>query len=492
MIKHVENQYGHDGQYTMPLRIYITFAATVLLMKQPKKKLLLINPFHPYKRDALFDTSTISPPLGLGIIAGLTPDDWDIEIHDENFDVFEYKHADLVGITALTSAAYRAYEISSIYRERGVKTVLGGIHVSMCPEEASQYADSIVLGEAEGVWLQVLSDFEHNKLKKHYHGHQLSLENAPWPRRDLFHPSYSYGNIQTTRGCPMNCDFCSVHTFNGNHYRQRPVEDVLDELETIPGEHLFFVDDNLIGYSSSSAERAIRLFKGMIERGIKKDWYCQASLNIAENDEVLKYAAESGCKMILIGIESEKIEQLQETNKKMNIKIGVDHYEEAFDKIHAHGIGVLGALVFGLDSDSRQDLLNRADYAINSGIDAMQATIITPLPGTGLFKRLEKEDRLLYTNFPYDWKHYHFHEVIHQPKHMQPDELMETMYECWEKMWNEKTLYRKMLKTLKATKSAKAAAWALTSNMERHNTAFGNKRSPLDINKMLNGIGLSR
>jgi len=194
----------------------------------------------------------------------------------------------------------------------------------------------------------------------------------------------------------------------------------------------------------------------------------------------------------LIGIESEKVEQLQETNKKMNLKIGVEHYEEAFKKIHSHGISVLGALVFGLDSDSIQDLENRANYAIQSGIDAMQATIITPLPGTRLFERLEKENRLLFTNFPEDWKHYHFLEVIHQPKLMSPEELMETMHTCWSMMWNEKTLYKKMLKTLKATKSAKAAAWAFTSNMERHNTAFGNKKSPLDINNMLNGLPLNR
>jgi len=457
-----------------------------------KKKLLLINPLNPYKRDALFDTSTISPPLGLGLIAGLTPDEWDIEILDENFGEFQYTPADFVGITALTSAANRAYQISEIYRSKGIKTVLGGIHVSMRPDEAVQYADSIVVGEAEAVWSKVLADFEEDKLKKRYYGDQLPLENATWPRRDLFNPGYAYSNIQTTRGCPMNCDFCSVHTFNGNHYRARPIEDVLDELETITSEHLFFVDDNIIGYNKASVERAVQLFKGMIARGIKKDWYCQASLNIADQDEVLKYAAESGCKMILIGIESEKVEQLQETNKKMNLKIGVEHYEEAFKKIHSHGISVLGALVFGLDSDSIQDLENRANYAIQSGIDAMQATIITPLPGTRLFERLEKENRLLFTNFPEDWKHYHFLEVIHQPKLMSPEELMETMHTCWSMMWNEKTLYKKMLKTLKATKSAKAAAWAFTSNMERHNTAFGNKKSPLDINNMLNGLPLNR
>ena len=286
----------------------------------------------------------------------------------------------------------------------------------------------------------------------------------------------------------MSCDFCSVHTFNGSKYRERPVEEVLDEMETIENEKLFIIDDNLIGYTKKSAQRAVELFKGMIARGIKKDWYCQASLNIADNEEVLSYAAKSGCRMILIGIESEKVDQLQETNKKMNLRIGIDHYEEAFQKIHKHGISVLGALVFGLDSDSKQDIINRTNFAIESGIDAMQATIVTPLPGTGLFKRLEKENRLLYTNFPKDWERYHFHEVSHIPIKMTPEELSEAMDECWKSLWGEKTVYRKMLKTLKQTKSAKAATWAFASNTERHNLAFGKEKSTWNIEEMLKGF----
>lgn len=453
-----------------------------------KKKLILINPFNRRTREKLFDMSTISPPLGLGVIAALTPDDWDIELIDENFDEFVYKDADLVGITALTSAANRAYELAQIYRNKGIPVVLGGIHVSMLPEEALKYANSIVIGEAEGVWNQLINDFENGELKQRYDGTLNDLNGSVVPRRDLFHPSYSYSNIQTTRGCPMRCDFCSVHTFNGSKYRQRPVNEVLDEIETIEDDLLFFVDDNLIGYTKQSADRAIELFKGMIDRGIKKDWYCQASLNIADNKEVLKYAAESGCRMILIGIESEKIDQLKETNKKMNLKIGIDHYEDSFNKIHKHGISVLGALVFGLDSDSIEDIRNRTRFAIESGIDAMQATIVTPLPGTSLFKRLEKEGRLLYTDFPQDWERYHFHEVSHKPILMSPDELTTAMEECWKTLWDEKTVYRKMLKTLKSTRNAKAAAWAFTSNTERHNTAFGNTSKIWDINEILKGI----
>ena len=452
------------------------------------RKLLLINPFNSHKKDDFFDTSTISPPLSLGIIAALTPENWDIEILDENFDNFSYRDADMVGITVLTSAANRAYELAEIYKQNNIPVVLGGIHVSMMTDEALNYCDSVVVGEAESIWNILINDFEQSSLKKKYIGELGTLENAVAPRRDLFHKNYSYANIQTSRGCPMNCEFCSVHTFNGNRYRERPVNDVLDELGTIPDEHLFFVDDNIIGYTKKSEERALALFKGMIERGIKKDWYCQASLNIADKEEVLKYASLSGCRMILIGIESEKVSQLEEVNKKMNLKIGIDHYEEAFQRIHKHGISVLGALVYGLDSDSAEDLRNRTQYAISSGIDAMQATILTPLPGTRLFKRLEKENRLLYTNYPKDWERYHFHEVSHIPLKMTPEELNATVEECWRIMWDKKTIYKKMLHTLKETKNSKAAAWAFTSNTERHNIAFGKRKDGLTVDNILKGI----
>lgn len=436
----------------------------------------------------MHDVHSISPPLALGIIAALTPDTWDIEIHDENFVEFTYKDADLVALTTVTANVNRAYEIAGIYKKAGIPTIIGGIHASMMPDEALKFVDAVVIGEAESIWAQVLLDLENDRLKSKYHGELQPMVNAPLPRRDLFHPSYSYANIQTSRGCPMNCEFCSVHIFNGSKYRQRPVEDVLDELETIPQELVYFVDDNIIGYSKNSAERAIRLFKGMIERGIKKDWYCQASLNIADNEDVLKYAAESGCRMILIGIESEKQEQLKEVNKKMNLKMGVEMYQEVFDRIHKYGISVLGALIYGLDSDSKEDLFDRTRFAIESGVDAMQATIVTPLPGTGLFERMNKGNRLLYTDYPEDWKYYHFLEVVHKPIKMTSQEFMDAMWENWSILYDPKTLQRKMLRTLKETKNAKAATWAYLSNVERHNLAFGKKRKPIDPGFLLKGL----
>ncbi len=473
----------------MSIDLYLSLNLIIILHSKSTYRLLLINPFSRYKKNDFHDVNALSPPLALGIIAAMTPGNWEVEILDENFEDFSYHQADLVGITAMTANVNRAYEIARIYADHNTPVVIGGIHASMMPEEALVYVHTVVTGEAESVWEDVISDFEGGDLKARYDGNLLSMKNAPVPRRDLFHPSYSYANIQTTRGCPMKCDFCSVHTFNGSQYRERPVEEVLDELESIPHQKVYFVDDNIIGYSKRSRERARKLFKGMIDRGIKKDWYCQASLNVGDDEEILQYMAESGCRMILIGIESEKVHQLQEANKILNLKMGIESYNETFDRIHKYSISVLGALIYGLDSDTREDLFDRTRFAIDSRMDALQATIVTPLPGTELFKRMEQEGRLIYTDFPADWEHYHFMEVVHQPGKMSQQELMDSMMENWDILYDHKVIQKKMLQTLKNTNSKKAAAWAYLSNVERHNVVFGKTREALDPTIFLSGIG---
>ncbi len=357
-------------------------------MPENKRKLLLINPLNTSTKGLIIHKQVIYPPIGLGIIATLTPDNWEVELIDENFEDFEYREADLVGFTALTSSVTRAYQLASIYREKGIPTILGGIHASMIPEEAVNLVDTIVIGEVESVWKTLIKDFENDELKNRYNGQLLPMENAIVPRRDLFNKDYKFASIQTTRGCPMSCDFCSVHTFNGNSYRLRPVEDVLDELETIEHSMVYFVDDNLIGYGKRSQRRAIELFKGIIERGIKIEWFCSASMNFADNDEVLELAAKAGCRMVLLGIESERIDQLQDMNKKLNVKMGIDSYDTVFNKIHQYGIAVLGAFIYGLQTDTPESMNVRTEYINNASIDAVQATILTPLPGTGLFNRM--------------------------------------------------------------------------------------------------------
>ncbi|MCR3921269.1 MAG: B12-binding domain-containing radical SAM protein [Firmicutes bacterium] len=358
-----------------------------------KKKLLLINPSNPCKTGLTINRSSRFPPLGLGIIAALTPDDWNVKIIDENIEAFEFEEADLVGITAFTASAKRAYDIAKEYRERGISTIIGGIHASMVPDEARIYVDTVVIGEVESIWATVISDFENGKLKSIYQGELINADIIPKARHDLFHGGYMFGAVQTARGCPMDCEFCSVTQFNGHKYRQRPIDDVLDEVKSIPQKMIFFVDDNILGHGINANERAIKLFKGMISQGIKKDWFCQASINFADNDEVLKYAAKSGCKMVFLGLEAEDEESLGSINKKMNIKVGPDKYRDVIAKINRHKIAVLVAFIYGLDNDSSELLEKRIEYIVKSPVDVMQTTILTPLPGTRLFKKFEDDER---------------------------------------------------------------------------------------------------
>ena len=248
-----------------------------------KRILVLVNPVNPNKTGLTVNESSRFPPLGLGIIAALTPDSYQVILIDENIEPFKFIPGDLVGITAFTSSANRAYEIAGIYRKAGIPVVMGGIHASMASEEAGHYADSIVTGEAEGVWRGLLNDFEHGALKPRYEGIAGDLTGSVVPRRELFSPKYLFASVQTSRGCPMDCYFCSVSPFNGRKYRQRPVEEVLDELESIPQDFVFFVDDNILGYGEGAEERAIGLFKGMVMRKMGKSWFCQASINFGDN-----------------------------------------------------------------------------------------------------------------------------------------------------------------------------------------------------------------
>jgi len=453
------------------------------------KKLLLINPRNYLKEGLLKYEFSNFPPLGLGIIARLTPDDWEIEILDENFDEFEYKEADLVGLTAFTSNAYRAYQIAKVYRENGVPTVMGGIHASMMFHEALDYVDTVVKGEAESIWPTVIADFEKGQMKRLYDGVRLKADKLVPARHDLFHPRYAFASIQTTRGCPWRCDFCTVHAFNGTAYRQRPVQDILDEIEmTSEKEYLFFVDDNIIGYSKKSMARTIELLKGMKERGLKREWFSQASINFAENEEMLQLAHDTGCKMVLLGIETEKLEGLEETNKDLNKKIGFGHYDDIFSKIHEYGIAVLGTFIFALDTDTPEDLKRRVDFIINSKVDAFQTSVLTPFPGTGTYRKFVEEDRIHFKNFPEDWQRMRFFENVIDPITMTHDQLNEVLYEQWGRLFSSKTLLNKFKMTLKETKDTKAALWALVTNSNYGNTIFEGTNRFFDVNAFIDTI----
>jgi radical SAM superfamily enzyme YgiQ (UPF0313 family) len=380
------------------------------------KKLLLINPVGRRSGYLLSKFSTFQP-LSLAYTAAVTPSHWEVKILDENIDEFEFEEADLVGITAFTSNINRAYEIARMYRERKIKVIMGGIHISMLPDEALQYADTVVKGEVEGIWKQVITDFEDNRLSSRYNGPRVDLSLTQiTPRRDLLHPNYLWHSVQTSRGCPFNCNFCSVSKYLGKEYRQRKAQDVLNEMEEIKGKYITFVDDNMIGHSPESRNRAIELFEGMISRGLNKKWWIQTSINAADDEHVIKLAAQAGCMYVFIGFETLNKETLKGMKKGINLKIGVENYKKVVDRFHKYGIGVLGAFVIGNDYESPEYYKELADFLVSSGIDIVQISILTPLPGTELMEQLQKEGRLIYQDLPKDWDKYRFSYVVHQPR----------------------------------------------------------------------------
>ncbi len=458
------------------------------------KKLLLINPVSELRRGFVYSNSSLYPPLSLGILAALTPDDWEVEIFDENFETFESViEADLVGLTAFTSSAYRAYQIAAAYKEKNIPVVMGGIHASMVPKEAINYVDAVGIGEAESYWSSIITDFETGNLKQFYYGEQLPMDKVPLARHDLFHEKYTIDSIQTTRGCPFNCSFCSVTAFNGAKYRMRPVEEVLKEVEMVKTKNMFFIDDNLLGYSKKSKEHATAIFRGMIERGIKKDWWTQCSLNVADDEEVLALMAESGCKLIFIGIESETVEGLEDTNKTLNTRMGFDKYTEAFNKIHKYGMAVIGSFIFGLDSDTVEALEHRKNYILSQPIDAYQTGILTPLPGTKMYREYEEQGRIIKNNYPEDWQYYSIEDVVMKPGKMDAETLSLTMKSIWFDLYSKKTILRKFMSTLRATRSTAAAGWAISSNFTYRNMGidlFGVERFEIEdiIGKYAKGI----
>ena len=441
-----------------------------------RKKLILIRPISKIQTriyakltGRFIKPKYVHPPLELGYIAALTPDHWDIEIIDERVETASFKECDLVGITAFTATINRAYEIAHMFRERKIPVVMGGIHVSMLPDEALQFVDSVVIGEAESVWAEVIADVESNNLKPKYYGTRTDLKGLILPRRDLFYKGYKSSAIQTTRGCPMDCEFCSVSTFSGREFRQRPVDEVIEELKTIDKKIVFFMDDNIMGYGPKNEEWAISLAKGMVEANLKIQWFSQSAMNVADNEEVLYWFRKSGCRFLFLGMESDDPDTLRAWNKKVNINRS---YEEVFRKMHKHGIGVWCGFILGADGDNMENVQHHLDFMKSSHIDVVSFQYLTPYPGTRLFDRTNEEGKLLYTNFPYDWELYGITEVMFNPDGRQIAEYDEMIAKTIQELFSHKLLFKQFIRTWRDTKSPVTAlvCYAMKNGFKKYYT----------------------
>lgn len=379
--------------------------------------LLLVAPasggWHHVGRARVFNGRTFRfSLLSLLTVAAETPAGWSVTIVDEQVDDVPLDGAfDLVGISCMTAAAPRAYEIAARFRARGIPVVLGGMHPTLVAGEALARADAVVVGEAEGVWPRVVADAGAGRLGGIYTAdepHSLVGLKRP-PRHLLDRRSYAtLQAVQATRGCPSTCSFCAVSAFHHGRFRCRPVEEVVAEVRELPGRFFIFVDDNL----TADRDYARALFAGL--RPLGKRWVTQTSLDVADDVALVSSAAEAGCIGLFVGLESFRASNLAGVEKRSN---RVEEYRDRVRLFHDHGIGVEAGLVFGFDGDEPDVFARTLGFVEDLAIDAVQVSIMTPLPGTPQFDTLR--ERI----FDRDWSHYDFHHAVFEPAGMSARDL---------------------------------------------------------------------
>ena len=364
------------------------------------------------------------PSLSLATVAALTPPEHEVRIiYDEKGPIDYDDPVDVVGMTGMTPVSKRAYDISAEFRKRGVFTVMGGIHATMVPEEAAMHFDSVIVGEGERTWQAMLRDYEKGRghVKKFYQNDGLiDLETeSPIPRLDFYRKQGFFlpNIIQTTRGCPFNCEFCTVTKFFGRSYRHKSHAQVVKEIEAMDrdrfrGNEVFFCDDNIV------ANRNFLMRMCDDVTSFKINWYAQSTAAVADDDEVLRKMEQAGCKVLFVGFDSLNQESLDGIDKGHNV---VEKYATVVKKFHDRGISIHGSFMFGFDHDGMDVFRKFIDFGMKVKLDAAFLTIVTPFPGTRIHERLKSEGRI----FDYDWEHYDISTVVYEPANLSVKDLQE-------------------------------------------------------------------
>lgn len=353
------------------------------------------------------------------VLAAYIPDHVEVTVFDENVEKIDFEEpVDLVGISVLTSAFQRACEITQRYHSLNIPVVWGGIHPTVRPIESKNHADAIVRGYGELAIQRVIEDFNNGKISREY------CEPLPKPRRipnrNVMRAKswYVFDTIETSRGCPNTCDYCSIPILHGKTVTFFSIDSVIEDIQSTEGKYIFFVDDNLI----ANPAYAKQLFARM--KWLGKKWLSQAPIYIAEDEELLRLASESGCIGLYLGLESISPESLIEINKTRS---KVDEYPDLIKRIHSFGIGVEAGFIFGFDNDDEFIFDKTLDFIDGVEIDSVNFHILTPYPGTRLFQRLDSEGRLLHKN----WEKYTTGNVVFQPKRMSVQRLQEGYDSLW-------------------------------------------------------------
>lgn len=376
-------------------------------------KLLLVSPSR--KLGKRVPKALKIPQLSLHILASLTPNHVNITVIDEEIREIDFSlDFDLVGISCMTATANRSYQLSDMYRQRGSKVVLGGIHPTILPQEAIQHADAVVIGEAEGCWADVINDFRKGKLQKFYRAPVPDLSKYPFPRRD-FHIDKAIFNcvgLLTTRGCPYACEFCSVTDFYGRRIRHRPVPMVVEDIKQSGSKTFLILDDNVTGHPEYSK----KLFEALIPLGI--GWVGQSSISLAKDKEMLELCRLSGCAALFFGLESVSPSSLMGMKKSLK---SIEETEEAIKVIQDNGIAFHPSIVLGFDTDTKAIFDDTLEFLARTKLPTMSLHVLTPYPGTRIYKRFKDQGRII----SHDWSHYGHRTVVFQPKNMTPRELAE-------------------------------------------------------------------
>ncbi len=409
------------------------------MLTNQKIHIVLLSPRGPlYRhRTGIWKKSLRYAPLTLTTLAALIPAELEAEVTliDEGIEDVDLNiQADLIGISAITGSAPRAYELAGHFRQRGIPVVLGGVHPTLMPAEAAQHADSVVTGYAEDTWPQLLRDFVAGQLKPRYTQQpNLSLANRPFARRDLL-PRGQYTlthTLEATRGCVHSCEFCVVPTAWGRRPYQRPVAEVLTEIQQMNTRQVLFLDLNLIadiGYAK-------KLFAALIPLQIK--WGGLATTMIAWDDNLLRLAERSGCRALLLGFESLSKDSLTETGKAFGMR---QDYHTVVQRLHDHDIAIMGCFAFGFDSDDAGTFARTAEFAIEAHIDLPRYAIVTPFPNTPLYHKLNRQKRILTQN----WSLYDGQHVVFQPHQMSPQELLQGTEWAWKETYRVQSIAKRL------------------------------------------------